>query len=162
MFYLYFADKSYNIKMKNIFFLILGLIIILGSLFLFIQRQKNIDNSFKTLKINGQEIMVEIARTPDALRKGLSGRESLTGGMGMLFVYDDSGVYGFWMKDMNFALDIVWIDEDFRVIGIEREVQPETFPETFYPPKPVKYVLELNAGESKNMGIETGLDMIEF
>ena len=74
----------------------------------------------------------------------------------MLFVFDAPSRYGFWMKDMNFAVDIVWIDERSRVIDVEKEVTPETFPQVFYPDQPVKYVLELPTGAVDKYQIATG------
>ena len=60
------------------------------------------------------------------------------------------------MKDMNFDIDIVWIDEKFNVVGVEKQVSPETFPQIFYPNQEVKYVLELPAGFTDKHRIDTG------
>ena len=60
------------------------------------------------------------------------------------------------MKDMNFPIDIIWIDESWRVIGVERDINPETFPKIFYPVRAIKYVLELPAGTAKEKGIDDG------
>lgn len=59
------------------------------------------------------------------------------------------------MKDMNFPIDIVWIGEDWKVVSINTLVNPDTYPEVFYPALPVKYVLELNSGEASILGIDT-------
>ncbi|MEX2013333.1 MAG: DUF192 domain-containing protein [Parcubacteria group bacterium] len=142
--------------MKNSFFLILGLIIILGSLFLFFERILVGVDQIKIIRINDVNIKIEVVDTLETRRKGLSDRETLPEGTGMLFVYDNPARYGFWMKDMNFAIDIVWIDEKFRIIGIEKEVKPETFPQIFYPEQVVKYVLELPAGFTNRYHIDIG------
>ena len=139
---------------KNAFFLILGLVIIFGSIFLFVEKRLDLGNNAKIVKINDTSIKVEIADTVESRAQGLSGKKTLQDGTGMLFIFDEPGQYGFWMKDMNFAIDIVWISESFEVIGIEHEVTPETFPTIFYPPGPVRYVLELPAGFSRNRGID--------
>ena len=139
---------------KNAFFLILGLVIIFGSIFLFVEKRLDLGNNAKIVKINDTSIKVEIADTVESRAQGLSERKILRDGTGMLFIFDSSGQYGFWMKDMNFSIDIVWISESFEVIGIEHEVTPETFPTIFYPPGPVRYVLELPAGFSRNRGID--------
>ena len=142
--------------MKNLFFLILGLLVIFGSIFLFFQKPLIKENQFKTIKINDTEVRVEIASTLEMRNKGLSDREVLPDGTGMLFVFGNPDKYGFWMKDMHFAIDIVWINEKFRVIGIEKSVPPETFPKVFYPNQAVKYVLELVGGFSDEHGIDIG------
>ncbi len=142
--------------MKNVFFLTLGLVIIFGSIFLFLRQPVDREGQIKVVKINGISIEVEVVETPKARAQGLSGREVLPEGQGMLFAFEKPGQYGFWMKDMNFAIDIVWIDERLQVVGIEKRVSPETFPQIFYPNRRVSYVLELPAGDSRNFGIDIG------
>ncbi|MDO8537023.1 MAG: DUF192 domain-containing protein, partial [bacterium] len=92
--------------------------------------------------------------------RGLSGRESLNEGEGLLFLFDGFGNYGIWMKDMKFAIDIVWIKND-RVVGFAENVAPEPGKELWslklhYPPEPVDKVLEFNAGSVQRSGIKIG------
>ena len=141
--------------MKNSFFLILGLIIIFGSFFLFLRQTPTVLNQQKIIEINDKEIAVEVAATAETRSKGLSGRGSLEEGTGMLFIFDSPAQYGFWMKDMNFAIDIVWIDEKFHIVDVDKEVSPETFPQVFYPAQEIKYVLELLAGTVDKYRIAT-------
>jgi uncharacterized protein len=83
----------------------------------------------------------------EALRElGLGQRATLPEDSGMLFVFDHADTYGFWMKDMEFPLDIIWLDQDFRVIHIERDLSPETYPKIFTPTAKASFVLEVNAG----------------
>lgn len=79
----------------------------------------------------------------------------------MIFVFDRSGFYPFWMKGMLFPLDFVWIGRDKKVAGVTANVAPETYPQAFLPPLPVKYVLEVNAGWVKEHGIKVG-DAVSF
>jgi uncharacterized membrane protein (UPF0127 family) len=65
------------------------------------------------------------------------------------------------MKDMNFAIDIVWIDENFRVVDVDKEVSPETFPQVLYPDQAVGYVLELPGGAVVRYQIATST-VIQF
>jgi uncharacterized protein len=142
--------------LKNSFFLILGLAIIFGSLFLFFNPTFTSELRTTSVEIGGISINVEIAETPEARAHGLSGRTSLPDNTGMLFIFDESEKHGFWMKDMHFAIDIVWIDDNREVIGVEKEVVPETFPQIFYPSLPIKYVLELPSGFIENHLIDIG------
>ena len=87
---------------------------------------------------------------------GLSYRKFLPSDQGMLFIFPESGSYGFWMKDMNFSLDMVWLDQDKKVVGIVTNATPESYPDVFMPPSLIKYVLELNAGVAGKMGMATG------
>ena len=145
--------------MKKIFLLIFGLIIILGSFFLYSKQSVKEESNIKKVKINNVSIDVDIANTPETRATGLSGRTSLPEGTGMLFIFEESGDYGFWMKNMNFSIDIVWIDSDLRVVGVEKSVSPDTFPQSFHPKQAVKYVLELPARFSDILGVDIGTIM---
>lgn len=101
-------------------------------------------------------ITLDIADTEQSRIQGLSGRKSIPKNHAMLFVFDESAQHGIWMKDMNFALDIVWLNEYREVIHVERNVTPETFPKIFGPQKPSKYVLEFKAGFASKNGIKIG------
>lgn len=102
------------------------------------------------------EINVFVANTPESLLKGLSNKESLSKDEGMLFIFPKDDNYSFWMKDMRFSLDIVWIDAKKLVVGITNNISPNTYPQTFLPPKPIRYVLEINTGGAKGFDIATG------
>ena len=106
-------------------------------------------------------IDAEISDNEIAREKGLSGRTSLDAGRGMLFSFVIPSMHGFWMKDMNFPIDIVWIDATHRVVGINDNLQPSSYPNTFFPPKNISFVLEINAGAAKEFGIKVG-DVLKF
>jgi len=105
-------------------------------------------NGSKTvfLEIEGVKIKAEIAQSPEERKQGLSERENIEQNSGMFFVFENEGHHGIWMKDMNFPIDIIWIDESLNIVHIAESVSPETFPEVFSPPIPARYVLEVNAG----------------
>jgi len=114
-----------------------------------------------TVTVGDSSFTVELAATPEERSQGLSGRPNLAAGTGMLFVFQQEGSYAFWMKDMRFPLDMVWIDAQCLVVDITRNAPPPE-PEqalsdlpTFGPSVPVVYVLEINAGESE-AGIRPG------
>lgn len=104
---------------------------------------------------------VLLSNTPELRTKGLSGRPSLGTDEVMLFVFEREGKNYFWMKDMLFSIDIVWLGADRRVLHIERDVAPETFPKSFGPDENSKYVLEFKAGVVDSVGMEIG-DSISF
>ena len=114
-----------------------------------------------SLSIKGNVLEVEVMKTQEEQIRGLSGRELLAENTGMLFVYDKPVIPGFWMKDMNFSIDIIWIGEDRSIVDITENLAPETYPITFSPASPVQYVLEVNAGWAQEHSIEIG-DSIEF
>jgi uncharacterized membrane protein (UPF0127 family) len=101
-------------------------------------------------------IYTHVARSPSTRERGLSGTPSLDSDEGMLFIFPQPGVYAFWMKDMNFGIDIIWIDSDRRVIGVTHNISPETYPETFGPTEKVQFVLEVPAGSAEKFGLKEG------
>lgn len=104
--------------------------------------------------INDQKIYVEMADTPAKRVQGLSNRKSLPQNHGMLFVFDDYNITNFWMKDMHFPIDIIWIKDDL-IIGIQKNIplQPLKY---YTPSKPINYVLEVNAGYADRHNIKIG------
>ncbi len=112
------------------------------------------------LAIRSARISVELADTPEKQVQGLSGRELLPPDGGMLFRYRAPGRYSFWMKDMRFSLDFIWI-ADGRVVGVTENVSPETFPKAIKPEALVTDVLEVNAGFVEQYGITVG-DKVAF
>ena len=91
-------------------------------------------------------VTAELATTPQEEAQGLSGRSGLGEGRAMLFIFDPPQAPGFWMKDMRFALDIIFAQGDGTIVTIYADLSPTTYPQTFHPASPVKYVLEVPAG----------------
>lgn len=110
----------------------------------------------KKLVFPGGEVSLEIVDTPALREKGLSGRTGLPAGTGMLFVFEESGLQGFWMKDMLFSIDMLWLDSNYRVVHIEADASPDSYPKVFLSKEPARFVLEVPAGWSKEKGIEVG------
>ncbi|HVX90703.1 MAG TPA: DUF192 domain-containing protein [Candidatus Paceibacterota bacterium] len=91
----------------------------------------------------------EVVSDPAAQERGLSGRTDVPENYGMLFVFPTDSSYGFWMKDMLVPIDIVWLSDTGTVLKVDAGVATSTYPNVFYPPSPVRYVLETKAGESQ-------------
>lgn len=123
--------------------------------------EKSAVDSGSFVFIGGKKIRVDLANTPATRTQGLSGRKSLLENEGMLFVFENSGQYGFWMKDMNFPIDIIWVDENKNIVHIEKNLLPDTYPRIFTPQNPSRYVLEVQAGFSDTISLQVG-DKIEF
>lgn len=104
------------------------------------------DTTQESIKINDIQIYIERAVTQKEQAKGLGGRELLPKDSGMLFVYNSPAVRLFWMKDMLFPIDIIWIDESKKIINITKNISQDSFPERFSSEMPALYVLEVNAG----------------
>jgi len=107
---------------------------------------------------NGAVYSVEIPRTPEAREQGLMFRKNLPPRTGMLFVFDTTGRYAFWMKNCLIPLDLVWLDESKRVVAILPDTPPcKADPCPIYQfDVPARYVLEIAAGAAKREGLALG------
>mgnify|MGYP003619947820 CR=1 FL=1 len=105
---------------------------------------------------NYECLSLERVSEPDDLAKGLSGRESMPANQGMLFVFPESSKHCFWMKDMQFPLDMIWVDANKKVVHVEADVQPDSYPNEICPPQPAVYVIEVNAGVAKKAYLTPG------
>lgn len=97
---------------------------------------------------------VEVVGDKNKQQTGLGKRESMCEDCGMLFVFDDRRQRSFWMKDMKFPLDIVWIDGD-KIVAMEKNI-PYDFSETINPSVMADKVLELNAGMASKLDVKIG------
>lgn len=105
--------------------------------------------------INDHKINIELADTEMKRTQGLSGKESLCPDCGMLFTFNQSGKYGFWMKDMKFSLDFIYIYKS-EVVELKENISPDTYPELLLPETSFDKVIEVNAGFVKNNKISVG------
>ncbi len=110
----------------------------------------------EVIQVGERNVTVLVADTPEEHKQGLSGRTGLGPDEGMLFVFQKDDLYGIWMKDMNFSIDIVWLSLTGKVITIEPNVSPRTYPRSFTPRAPARYVLELPAGYTQRHNVKVG------
>ena len=109
----------------------------------------------------GEEIPVEVADTLKKRSLGLGKRTSLKKGWGMLFVFEKRKPHRFWMKDMQFPLDIIWLD-NHRIVHIIHNAKPANSrdaPKVMTSPVPVNFVLEIAAGRAAKLRLKTGQRM---
>ena len=106
----------------------------------------------------GKKISVEVADSVEKRSLGLGNRSGLQNGWGMLFVFEKRKQHGFWMKDMEFPLDIIWLD-NHRIAYILRNVQPAksgVIPPVMTPPVAGNFVLEIDAGRADELKLQVG------
>ncbi len=115
-------------------------------------------DSLVNLRIKDHVFKVEVADTIEERQLGLSKRYSIAEDGGMLFVYDEKGTYGYWMKDMYFPIDILWIEDNIVVDILKSVVIPSTEKDlvVYYPYKPINKVLEIKSGLSDILNIQIG------
>lgn len=130
-------------------------------------RDANNNPTWPVVIVGDVSFAIELAQTSEQLARGLSGRGSLAQGTGMLFVHDTEERYTFWMKDMRFPLDMLWIAADCTLADISAQVPPPEPDQSdrslplFSPDTQVLHVLEINAGVASSSGISIG-DAVRF
>lgn len=96
---------------------------------------------------------------PDRI-KGLSDTPYLPKQVVKLFIFDSVGFHSIWMKDMKYAIDIIWVDEAGKIVHLEKGAAPESYPAMFVPEIPAMYVIETAAGFVEENAITLGTTVI--
>lgn len=108
------------------------------------------------MTVNTTAVSVELAESREQQEKGLGGRTGLPEGRGLLYLLAKPDFYTFWMKNMKFPIDIIWVDKNQKIIDITHNLTPDSYPRIFQPVKPAQIILEVNAGFAKKNGINIG------
>jgi uncharacterized membrane protein (UPF0127 family) len=120
------------------------------------QSNETLPFSATVISPQGVHIKVRVADTDETKELGLSYFKSLPEKQGMLFVFPQLGIYSFWMKGMNFPIDIIWLDENLKIVDRLINVDPSTYPETYTPSASAAYVLEISANTADQYGFTNG------
>ncbi len=129
--------------------------------FQFIPRPVDVPH-ISTAKIGDTILSLTLADSPEERERGLGGRDGLQDDEAMLFIFGFPARHEFWMKNMKFPIDILWLDEHFTIVYIAPHISPDTYPKTtFSPETDALYVLETNAGFSAKNDLKVG-DAIEI
>lgn len=128
----------------------------------------------RKIMLGNQELRIRVLDSQAEQELGLSHMKSLPENEGMLFVFAETKQYGFWMKDMHFPIDVVWLKKVpgdnqvtegvrergelfvYEVVGLERGATPESYPKVFSIPEPTDAFLEVNAGVVEASGVLVG------
>lgn len=108
------------------------------------------------LTINTTPIEAELAETKEQQERGLGGRKDMPDDYGLLYILPKPYFYDFWMKDMKFPIDIIWVDRNQNVVDITRNLSPDSYPRIFQPVRPAQFVIEVVAGFADKHGIKIG------
>jgi len=149
---------------KMVLIIFLGVILLLvGSLILGVREDAQKKSDLRKIKINDVSVEVYMADDQEEQGNGLSRWEKLDKDKGMLFIYKEPREVSFWMKEMKFPIDIIWINGG-KVVGIEHSVPPPASPEEtlkLYPSAGhIEYVLEVNGGFCKEKNISVGSSVV--
>jgi len=144
---------------KKKFFNVCVVVTVISILFLVSTHRKNPINPERIayVGIGNALVKVDVADTAAEQEQGLGGRDGLKEDHAMLFAFDNNTKHFFWMKDMRFAIDMIWLDKDGKVIYIEKNLAPETYPALFGPKESSLYVLETVAGFADMYKVTVGV-----
>ena len=113
-----------------------------------------------TISIDGINVSMAIASTDEQRIRGLSGLEKMNENEGMIFLFDEPSMQGFWMNKMNFPIDIIWLDSKSKVVHIEKKLEPcKIFLAcaVYNPQVNSLYVIELRSGFTDDHSIKNGV-----
>lgn len=119
------------------------------------------DGSVMHARLGGSTLSLEVADTQALRTRGLSGHKPLTKDEGMLFAFPIDGRYGFWMKEMLFPIDIVWLDKNYSIVDVAGHATPDSYPKIFLPNEKSRYVVELPVNYFLDHGLARG-DSLEI
>ncbi|WP_330947475.1 DUF192 domain-containing protein [Thermomonas sp. LB-4] len=111
------------------------------------------------VEIAGQRYAVELADDDAERARGLMFRDAMADDRGMLFIHDAQEPQAYWMKNTRIALDILYFDNDRKLVSQQRGVPPCSLGDACpsYPSNaPARYVLELNAGQAEKLKLQDG------
>ncbi len=116
------------------------------------------------MQIAGVAVEASVAKTWPERIKGLSGTPYLPERVAKVFVFDAAGFHSIWMKDMLYAIDILWVDEAGKVVHIVQDARPDSYPEIFIPEVPAMYVIEVRTGfvEAYDISINSVVTLPDF
>lgn len=114
------------------------------------------------VELAGERFQVEIADDDAERARGLMFRDEMPAGHGMLFIHDRQEPQAYWMKNTRIPLDILYFDQERRLVSQQRDVPPCSAGDRCppYPSRgPARYVLELNAGQAARLKLEDGAEL---
>lgn len=132
-------------------------------------QQENIIDRLKTFydgqnikaELNSNAFDLEVARSPNARSRGLMFREIMQEQSGMIFIFDEPKILSFYMKNTYIPLDIIFVDEDLKIINIHKNTTPLNSEILYKSTKPAIIVVELNANITEKYSISEG-SQIQF
>lgn len=150
---------SLSANIKKITLILTGLFVVIVGSYIFLNR--DVEPNLNTTQITFPDtinlsLTAWTVTTAEELSRGLSVVDYMTEQQGMLFIFDESKQHSFWMKDMKFPIDIIWLDENKKIVDIKENAHPSDFPETYQPRDESRYVLETVSGFTNKQRLKVG------
>lgn len=113
----------------------------------------------RVITVGGTPFKVDVADTPAERERGLSNTPPQPP-RALLFIFDYDERWGIWMKDMQYPIDVLWIDADNTVVHMVPDMHPRSFPRVYRSDTPARYVLELPAGTIEAYNLALGNQVV--
>jgi uncharacterized membrane protein (UPF0127 family) len=139
------------------------LVLLMAFLTLYGSGQTGKNRFIKVYFADGYSATAELAVSDEERAQGLMFREKIDEDQAMLFLFEEEVIHSFWMKNMRFSIDIIWLDEEKRIVHIEKSVPPcpkDPCP-SYVPAEKASFVLEVQAGFVEKHGLRL-FDRIDF
>ena len=117
------------------------------------------ENELTIIVNNDLRLKSDVSSTTNERTVGLSKYDSLRPNESMLFIFEEKGLYSFWMRNMKFPIDIIWLNENKEVVSIKENADPADYPQSYGPDDDSLYVLETVAGFASENSIALGDQM---
>jgi uncharacterized membrane protein (UPF0127 family) len=130
------------------------IVLLISGFTLLKQRVERVD--YKKVTIAGKVFKLELADTDSKRADGLSQRDNIPSDGGMFFDFNTDGDWRMWMLQMRFPIDIVWLANDGKVVGIKNSAQPGEYPEIYRAEQLSRYAIEVQAGTAKQLDLKEG------
>lgn len=137
-------------------FVVLGCVAVLVYQYGHLYSEHYLKNQITGVTIGDVGIDVSVADTEAMREQGLSGLSKIGPKEGLLMIFDKADYFAIWMKDMNFPIDIIWIDNNLTIVDITEAISPDTYPSIFEPQAPARMALEVNARFAATYRIKVG------
>lgn len=145
-----------SLKRKPFLFITIGMVLFGALLLLPMFAGERLAFADARVELGGHTFHTKVVKEDAERAKGLSDSRPLSKNQAMLFVFPFADTHGIWMKDMRYAIDIIWLDEAQKVIHVQKEARPDSYPQVFKPEENAAYVLEVAAGSADSFGISVG------
>jgi uncharacterized membrane protein (UPF0127 family) len=149
--------RKYRFLLTLIFLFIIGLgVVYKNNLNAACDEHYRVD---KTIRLGNHDLLAQAAVSDATQEQGLGGKKCLDANQAMLFMFNKPDYYSFWMKDMKFPIDIVWVNARKEVVQVDVNVSQKSYPKSYTPAAPSQYVIEMKANQAGKIGLASGMQL---
>jgi uncharacterized protein len=152
-------EKPLN-KKRIIFLILMALLLISGAMLFNAPKQSEV---IEVRFPSGARLQAEVADTPEKLLFGLAFRENLPEDVGMILLFEESGLHKVWTKGFKFPVDLIWVDESKQIVHVLEGAQPcidDPCPWQGPPPENARYILEVGKGFIQRAEAVVGTELV--